>query len=430
MANNMDIQEIMKHQAVVNCGLIGSVSNGKSSTIRCLTGVVTQKHSSEKQRNITIKMGYANAKIYKCSNCEEPNCYQSGPSHEMERECESCKQNMILVNHISFLDNPGHVSFLSTLLSSRCLMDCNILVEALNSPDLPSHQSMEHINATKISKVPNVMICLNKCDLINKEMAYKNIEKLRDELKNTELCDSPMIPVSATFNINYDVVCSHLAKIKAPERNFDKTKMIVVRSFDVNRPGIKIEDMRGGIIGGSVVSGILKIGDRIELRPGYTKQIIQESKKKGKEGTKKWVYSPLKGKVLSIKSEENDLQFAICGGLVGVQLDVDPALTHNDGLVGNILTLEGTEQTVFCELAIDCSLIKEQYELNVNDKVQLNINAYNTNGEINKIIDGSYVVKLDVPICAIKDEFVTICKDNKVYGIGKIVDGLEVPIMQ
>ena len=61
------LSEIINNQAILNTGVIGSVSNGKSTLVRSLTGIKTQKHSSEKERNITINIGYANAKIYQNS---------------------------------------------------------------------------------------------------------------------------------------------------------------------------------------------------------------------------------------------------------------------------------------------------------------------------------------------------------------------------
>ena len=58
------LSEIINNQPVLNLGCIGHVSHGKSTLVRSLTGIKTQKHSSEKERNITINIGYANAKIF------------------------------------------------------------------------------------------------------------------------------------------------------------------------------------------------------------------------------------------------------------------------------------------------------------------------------------------------------------------------------
>jgi len=65
---NPIIQEAMKNQAIINIGVIGHVANGKSTIVRNITGTETQRHSGEQTTGLTIRNGYANAKIYKCNN--------------------------------------------------------------------------------------------------------------------------------------------------------------------------------------------------------------------------------------------------------------------------------------------------------------------------------------------------------------------------
>ena len=88
------MKKIMDNQPTINVGMIGSVSNGKSSITEKLTSIKTQKHSSEKERNITIKLGYANAKIFKCPKCPKPDCYQSAQSEIYEMDCKYCCENI------------------------------------------------------------------------------------------------------------------------------------------------------------------------------------------------------------------------------------------------------------------------------------------------------------------------------------------------
>lgn len=103
--------------------------------------------------------------------------------------------------------------------------------------------------------------------------------------------------------------------------------MIVIRSFDVNKPGRGIEDLKGGIAGGSILQGVLKVGDDIEVRPG-----IVEVFPNGKMSCR-----PIKTKVTSLSAEKNDLLYAIPGGLIGVGTLMDPSYTIADSLVGNII---------------------------------------------------------------------------------------------
>jgi translation initiation factor 2 subunit 3 len=72
-----------------------------------LSTVKTIRFKTEKIRNITIKLGYANAKIYKCKNteCYRPGCYTSAGSQSPDEiNCENCSQTMELVRHVSFVD--------------------------------------------------------------------------------------------------------------------------------------------------------------------------------------------------------------------------------------------------------------------------------------------------------------------------------------
>ncbi len=104
--------------------------------------------------------------------------------------------------------------------------------------------------------------------------------------------------------------------------------MIVIRSFDINKPGISIDKLVGGIAGGSILKGILKIGDEIEIRPGIVTTDPE---------TKKIVCTPLRTTVLSLSAEKNNLLYAIPGGLIGLGTKLDPSLTKADELVGNII---------------------------------------------------------------------------------------------
>ncbi len=75
-------REVISRQATINIGTIGHVAHGKSTIVKAISGVQTVRFKNELERNITIKLGYANAKIYKCDNekCPRPACYISGGS--------------------------------------------------------------------------------------------------------------------------------------------------------------------------------------------------------------------------------------------------------------------------------------------------------------------------------------------------------------
>lgn len=98
--------EIIARQATINIGTIGHVAHGKSTVVKAISGVQTVRFKTEQMRNITIKLGYANAKIYKCDceTCPRPTCYRSYKSEkEVDPPCEreGCTGRYRLLRHVS-----------------------------------------------------------------------------------------------------------------------------------------------------------------------------------------------------------------------------------------------------------------------------------------------------------------------------------------
>jgi translation initiation factor 2 subunit 3 len=98
--------EIIARQATINIGTIGHVAHGKSTVVKAISGVQTVRFKNELERNITIKLGYANAKIYKCDNpaCPRPTCFRSFKSEkEIDPPCEreGCSGTYRLLRHVS-----------------------------------------------------------------------------------------------------------------------------------------------------------------------------------------------------------------------------------------------------------------------------------------------------------------------------------------
>lgn len=409
----MNYKNILSNQPTINVGIIGSVSNGKSSITEKITGIKTQKHSKELEKNITIKLGYANAKIYKCNKCPPPQCYQPYPSGIMKAFCKLCNEELELIKHISFVDTPGHNLLMSTMLNGTCVMDYTILVESAGNPSI-AQQTKEHLIATKITNLKNVITCLNKLDLVKKPIAKQKLEKLKEELQTTTANDSPIIPLSANHEINIDVLCEYICRyIPEPERDLNQmVKMIVIRSFNINKQNIEPEYIEGGVVGGTLVSGVLHVNDQVCIYPGY---VLQNMDKKTEA---KWRYKPLICKVLSINSEKNDLDFAIPGGLIGVKLDIDPGLTTKDNLIGNIITLPNIQDYKICErLLVKLKLIKRDNITNIkmiiqtNEIIELNINACNVKAEIIHIEENkAELLLIDRPICIKLDDYITISK--------------------
>ncbi|KAH8521650.1 hypothetical protein H0E87_002630 [Populus deltoides] len=267
--------EVISRQATINIGTIGHVAHGKSTVVKAISGVQTVRFKNELERNITIKLGYANAKIYKCEDerCPRPKCYKAyGSGKEDNPMCDvegfqNCRMN--LLRHVSFVDCPGHDILMATMLNGAAIMDGALLLIAANE-SCPQPQTSEHLAAVEIMRLQHIIILQNKVDLIQENAAINQHEAIKKFIQGTVADGAPVVPISAQLKYNIDVVCEYIVKkIPIPERNFiSPPNMIVIRSFDVNKPGYEVDEIRGGVAGGSILRGVLKVNQFIEVRPG------------------------------------------------------------------------------------------------------------------------------------------------------------------
>lgn len=434
------ILKTMHLQPLINIGLIGHVANGKSSIVRQISGEATQRHSSEKEKNITIKLGYANAKIYKCPKCPNPECYQSTTSSVFEHQCRLCAESCNLITHVSFADCPGHVMLMETMLNGTSVMNYNILVESATNSKIPELQTMEHFEIAHEANIPTLLVCLNKLDLMlkNKNKVNDIIDRMNEFTKSYNKTNIPIIPVSATHDVNIDVILEYISKIPIPKKILDKNyKMLVIRSFNVNKERTKIEDLKGGVIGGSLLYGMISINDELSIYPGYIKKNPE-----GRE--KKWTCFPLKSKALTINSGKNSLEYAIPGGLIGIQLNIDPSFTKDDELVGNVIyNKEKKCVKVYEEITLKYKkltrklteyIIEYSKRFDVKDKIQINVNSNNIYSRIKNINEDHIELVLEKPICIELGDIVTISKINEhshidIFGRGIFESGVESEIV-
>lgn len=125
--------------------------------------------------------------------------------------------------------------------------------------------------------------------------------------------------------------------------------MIIIRSFDVNKPGTTIDEIQGGVVGGSVLEGVLQVGMEVELRPGHM----------FKDSDDNIQFTPIKSRIVTLQAENNHLLYAVPGGLIAVGLMIDPSITRNDRMVGNVLGTEGNLPDIFVEIDIQFSMLKK-----------------------------------------------------------------------
>ncbi|KZO91766.1 hypothetical protein CALVIDRAFT_488612 [Calocera viscosa TUFC12733] len=375
---------IIARQATINIGTIGHVAHGKSTVVKAISGVLTVRFKNELERNITIKLGYANAKIYKCSNpaCPRPGCYKSYRSDKEEHPpCErpGCNSRMNLVRHISFVDCPGHDILMATMLNGAAVMDAALLLIAGNE-SCPQPQTSEHLAAVEIMKLQHIIILQNKVDLIREQAALEHHKSIVDFVKGTVAESSPIVPISAQLKYNIDAVNEYIVKrIPIPVRDFlSDPRLIVIRSFDVNKPGAEVDELKGGVAGGSILTGVLRVGQEIEVRPGIVT----------KDNDGRVHCRPIMSRIVSLFAEHNDLKFAVPGGLIGVGTRIDPTLCRADRLVGQVLGAVGKLPSIYTELEISLFLLRRLLGVKSDDKKQTKVQKL-TKGEVLMVNIGS-----------------------------------------
>lgn len=349
-----DTPEVISRQATINIGTIGHVAHGKSTVVKAISGQSTIRYKNELERNITIKLGYSNAKIYRCDEIPRPDCYMSsssGDKDELEREWEGQTYKFKVVRHVSFVDCPGHDVLMQTMLNGTAVMDAAILLVASNE-SCPQPQTKEHLAAIDLMGLKHIIVLQNKIDLIKRDSAQLNYMEIRKFIQGTPAENSPIIPMSAQLKYNIDVLCDYLTNyIPLPIRDFTKSpQMVVIRSFDVNNPGFEVHELRGGVCGGSLIHGVLKLDQEIEIRPGVSRR--DEDDPNATE-----IITPIRTKIVSLMSDKNALQYAVPGGLIAVGTKCDPTLCRQDRMVGQILGTPGNLPDVYRQIEIKTHLL-------------------------------------------------------------------------
>jgi translation initiation factor 2 subunit 3 len=380
----------MTTQAEVNIGTAGHVDHGKTTLVKALTGEWTDKHSEEIKRGITIRLGYADACFYKCGDGE----------YTTKEKCPD-GSTAKFARKVSFVDCPGHENLMAVMLSGASLMDGAILVIAANE-SCPRPQTAEHLAALEIVGIKKIVIVQNKIDLVSKEEALKNYKEIKEFIKGTIAENAPIIPVAAHHGININVLIKALEEhIPTPKR--DKTKdfrMMIARSFDINKPGTKISSLKGGVVGGSIIQGALKNEEEIEIAPG-----IEEHEK----------YHSMLTKTISLSIREGLLEEAHPGGLVGVATLLDPSLTKADKLIGSIAGKPGTLPPVRDRLNLEIHLIERVLNKNIEkmkkgESVVINAGTATTLGTILNMKKDIYEIALKKPVCIEQNMKVAVSK--------------------
>jgi len=313
------MSEKNKELPELNVGVVGHIDHGKTTLLSRLTGKFTDTHSEELKRGITIKLGYADTTIYKCKE-----------DYTNEKKTVENEKNCVAERYVSFIDAPGHEMLMATMLSGAATIDAAILVIAANEGIKP--QTREHFIALQAKKIKNIIIVQNKIDLIDKKRALENYKEIKEFIKGTIAENSLIIPVSAQQGVNIEKIFEELCKLKIPERELNANPIfLVARSFDINKPGTTINKLKGGVLGGILKKGILKVGDEIEIKPG-----LSFKKTHGQPS-----YQTLTAKILSLHKGKTSVREIHPGASISIETSLDPFLAKTDSLTGCLVSKQG-----------------------------------------------------------------------------------------
>jgi translation initiation factor 2 subunit 3 len=386
-------QVSLPKQPECNIGTIGHVDHGKTTLVEAITGVWVAKHSEELRRGITIKLGYADSPIFKCPNCEEPQCYSTDP------QCPTCGSECEFVRAVSFVDAPGHEALMATMLSGAAVMDGALLIIAANEK-CPQPQTREHLAAIQLAGVKNIIVVQNKIDIVDEKRVLESYREIEAFVKGTVAEGKPVIPVSAQHSANIDAVLQAIEKnIPTPHRDPAKPpRMFVLRSFDVNKPGTSIDELTGGVVGGSISQGRFKVGDEIEIRPGL---------KVDKQG--RTFYESIFTEITSLNVGGKNVKEAQSGGLVGIGTYLDPSLTKADGLTGNMVGKPDQLPPTKSEIVLGTTLLKRAIgtkelvqvdQIIKGERLLLDVGTAITVGKVEAAKKGVVTLQLVRPVCA------------------------------
>ncbi len=327
-------------QPEVNIGLVGHVDHGKTTLTQALTGEWTDRHSEELKRGISIKLGYADAAFYRCPNHDPPEGFGIAPI------CPICGGEAKFLRAVSFVDAPGHETLMETMLSGAAIMDGALLLVAANET-VPQPQTREHLYALDIIGVRKVVVVQNKIDLLSAEGAEENYRQISTFLKGSPIATAPVVPISANHRVGIDALIEAIeATIPTPARDPAKPPlMYVARSFDINRPGTRPAHLQGGVLGGSLLQGALRVGEEIEIRPGPS----------GASGA---LAESIRTTVTSIVSGGQEWEALHPGGLAAIGTSLDPSLAKSDGLTGRLVGTAGTLPPVSQKIRLKATLLE------------------------------------------------------------------------
>jgi translation initiation factor 2 subunit 3 len=273
---------------------------------------------------------------------------------------------------------------------------------------VPQPQTREHLLALQMLGMKNLVVVQNKVDLVSDKDAEENYHAIKNFIAGSIAQDAPVIPISAQHHLNIDALIEALEeRIPTPKRNEAAPPLMqVLRSFDVNHPGMDESKLVGGVLGGTLLQGKLAEGDEIELKPG----IIEEGQTKA---------DPIVTRVASLMTSAGRAEEVHPGGLIAVGTHLDPFFTRSDLLVGSVLGRPNELPPVFESLSLDVKLFETAVgtqemvkvdKIKMSEVLRLNVGTGVTVGVVSSSRENIVDCKLKKPVCAAKGNRVAISR--------------------
>ncbi|MCP4256189.1 MAG: selenocysteine-specific translation elongation factor [Planctomycetes bacterium] len=223
-------------QKNITLGTAGHIDHGKTALIKCLTGCDTDHLKAEKERGMSIDLGFAPCTV---SDLE-----------------------------VGIVDVPGHENFIKTMVAGASGIDGAIFVIAADDGVMP--QTREHLDILTLLGVKDGIVALTKVDCVDSQRVQNVTNEIKDFLIGTFLEDAPILSVSGItgqgFDVFYEALKELVTKIE-PKRTDGVFRMPVERTFSVKGYGT--------VVTGIPVAGSAKIGDQVTLFPQTVKGRIK-----------------------------------------------------------------------------------------------------------------------------------------------------------
>lgn len=219
----------MARHASLILGTAGHIDHGKTALVRALTGTDTDRLAEEKARGITIELGFA----------------------ELSADGRP---------HFGVVDVPGHEAFVRAMVAGAAGMDVVLLVVAADEGIMP--QTREHLAIIELLEVPELVVALTKCDLVDDEWLELVDEEVAETLASTRYAGSTRVATSAQREEGLDELLDALvaaASRVAGDDAADLARLPLDRVFTIQGTGT--------VVTGTLWSGRLAPGDRVRILP-------------------------------------------------------------------------------------------------------------------------------------------------------------------